>query len=141
MTFDPSKEYAAIAFDYFAHQKGLPITPQDDMKAATLEQALIQWTKVAEKSIDWAIRMQHIEDPEKFPTKNLPKQAKGRAKTTKIIQKPFTNHLRELTSSIHFAKKSRSTLHLFTILQIVVVAMTAGGYIFDGSQASAKRRS
>lgn len=112
MTFDPSKEYAAIAFDYFAHQKGLPITPQDDMKAATLEQALIQWTKVAEKSIDWAIRMQHIEDPEKFPTKNLPKQAKGRAKTTKIIQKPVVTWLRTACHGQYTPEQSATSVLL-----------------------------
>ena len=94
MTFDPSSDYAAIAFGYFAKQKGLPIAADDEMNATNLDQALIQWTKVAEKSIDWAIRMQHIEDPEKYPATHLPKQARGRAKENKISKKPVVTWIK-----------------------------------------------
>lgn len=93
-SFDPDKEYMAIAFEYHAKKNGLPIKATDTCDHQTLEGALLQWTKDIEKSVDWAIRMQHADNPEKFPTKNLPKQATGRAKTKKIIQKPMISWLK-----------------------------------------------
>ena len=93
-SFDPQSDYFAIAFDYYAKTKGLPVMPEDAIQPKDLSQALIQWTSAVEQSVDWAIRMQHNENPEKFPAKNLPKSAKGRAKQTKIIQKPILTCLK-----------------------------------------------
>lgn len=38
--------------------------------------------------------MQHVDNPKKFPTKNIPRQATGRAKTKKIVQKPMISWLK-----------------------------------------------
>lgn len=59
------------------------------MSVQTLDEALTKWTKSVENSVDWAIRMQHSENPEKFPTSHLPKQARGRSKKHKIVPKPI----------------------------------------------------
>ena len=93
-SFDPQKEYISIAFEYHAKTKGLPIMPDDNFATNNLEESLIQWTKAVEQSVDWAIRMQHIENPDKYPAKKLPKNAQGRAKQCKIVKKPLLSCLR-----------------------------------------------
>ena len=93
-TFDPQKEYISIAFEHLAKNKGLPIMPDDSIATKNLEESLIQWTKTVEQSVDWAIRMQHSESPDKYPAKKLPRNAIGRAKQCKIVKKPLISCLR-----------------------------------------------
>ena len=87
-TYDPNPEYVAIAFEYYAKKKGLPISSEDQLSCDTLTDALVQWTTLVENSVDWAIRQQHSDDPKKFPAPMLPKNCKGRAKQKKIVHKP-----------------------------------------------------
>jgi len=87
-SFDPDPKYVAIAFAHYAKKKGLPILSEDDNNLGNLDEALTQWTIAVENSIDWSLKMQHADDPKKYPVKNLPTNAKGRAKMKKIIQKP-----------------------------------------------------
>lgn len=64
--------------------------PQLSHEELSLSDALKLWATTCENSVDWALKMQHAENPEKFPQKNLPKNARGRHQTRKLIQRPIT---------------------------------------------------
>ena len=115
--YDPNPEYVSMAFASYAKKKGLPIDPSDHISFTSLDEALTQWTNSVENSVDWAIKQQHEEDPEKFPATCLPKKARGRARPNKIVKKPaFTGmktachgqyNLTTTTTSILLTQKVR----------------------------------
>ena len=88
IAYDPNPEYVAIAFASYAKKKGLPIESCDPISFSSLDEALTQWTNSVENSVDWAIKQQHEEEPDKFPASCLPKKARGRARPNKIVKKP-----------------------------------------------------
>ena len=110
--FDPQTDYMAIAYEYYAKKKGIPIIQQDHMKSKDLADALIQWTEAVEQSVDWAIRMQHADNPEKYPATHLPRNARGRAKQQKIVKKPLISCLKPSCEGQYTPKTNGHTVLL-----------------------------
>ena len=110
--FDPQTEYISIAFEKYAKQKGLPLVQQDHMKPNDLADALIQWTEAVEQSVDWAIKMQHADNPEKYPAEKLPRNARGRAKQQKIVKKPLISCLKSSCEGQYTPKTNGHTVLL-----------------------------
>ena len=84
LQYEPDAELVELAF----LQQWKPPTIANN--ESSLSDALKLWATTCEHAVDWAIRKQHHDNPEKYPQKCLPAKAKGRNQSRSIVKKPIT---------------------------------------------------